>query len=207
MHCHKTQSLSLYLFTIIFQCIVPKPKVYLYTFLPLYFRTLSQNPMFISIAFYHYISVHCHKTQSLSLYLFTIIFPCTVPKPKDYLYTFLPLYFRALPQNPKFIFIPFYHYISVHFPKTQSLSLYLFTIIFPYTVPKPNVYLYSFLPLYFRALSQNPKFIFIPFYHYISVHFPKTQSLSLYLFTIMFPCTVPKPEQSRASQLVNLYSQ
>ena len=38
-------------------------------FLPLYFHTLSQNPNFIFISFYQYISVHCHKTQALSLHV------------------------------------------------------------------------------------------------------------------------------------------
>ena len=91
----------------------------LYIFLTLYVRTLSQNPSFISTSFYHYISVHCPKTQALSLQVFTIIFLYIVPKPKLYLYKFLPLYFCTLSQNPSFISI-------------------------------------SFLPLYFRTWSQNP---------------------------------------------------
>ena len=58
----------------------------------------------------------------------------------------------------------------------------------------------SFLPLHFRTLSPNPSFISKSFfYHYISVHCPKTQALSLKVFTITFPYIVPKPEQSRAS--------
>ena len=40
-------------------------------FLPLYYRTLSQNPSFISKRFFHrYISVHCPKTQALFLKVF-----------------------------------------------------------------------------------------------------------------------------------------
>ena len=46
-------------------------------------------------------------------------------------------------------------------PKTQALSLKVFTIIFPYIVPKPKLYLYKF------------------FYYYISVHLSKTQAVSL----------------------------
>ena len=175
----------------------------------------SQNPNFISIHFYHYISAHCPKIQTISLYIFTIIFPHTVPKSKLYLYTFLPLYFRTLSQNPNYISIHFYHYISVHpsqnpnyisihfyhyisvhCPKIQTISLYIFTIIFPYTVPKSKLYLYTFLPLYFRTLSQNPNYISIHFYHCISEHCPKIQTISLYIFTIVFPHTVPNPSKS-----------
>ena len=134
------------------------------------------NPSFISISFYHYISVYCPKTQALFLQVFTIIFPYIVPKPKLYLDKFLPLYFRILSQNPSFISTSFYHYISVYCPKTQALSLKVFTIIFPYIVPKPKLYLDKFLPLYFRILSQNPSFFSRSFYHYISVYCPKTRA-------------------------------
>ena len=41
----------------------------------------------------------------------------------------LPLYFRTISQNPRFT------------PKS------FFTIIFPYIVPKPKLYVYKFLPL------------------------------------------------------------
>ena len=62
---------------------------------------MSQNQSFVCISFYRYISVHCPKTQALSL-VFTIngiIFSYIVPKSKLYKF-FLPLYFRALSQHP-----------------------------------------------------------------------------------------------------------
>ena len=61
---------------------------------------MSQNQSFVCISFYRYISVHCPKTQALSL-------------------KFLPLYFRTLSQNPSCISF-FYHYISVHCPKIRA---------------------------------------------------------------------------------------
>ena len=89
-------------------------------------------------------------------------------------------------------------------PKTQALSLKIVCIIFPYNVPKPMLYLLRL------------------FYHFISVHCLKTQALSLRFFTTIFPYIVlnsklylykffdiiflyiiQKPEQSRASQLVD----
>ena len=170
---------------------VPKSKLYLYTFLPLYFRTLSQiqtlslyiftiifpytvpNPNFISIHFYHYISAHC-------------------PKSKLYLYTFLPLYFRTLSQIQTLSLYIFTIIFPHTRPKIQTISLYIFTIIFPHTVPNPNFISIHFYHYISAHPSQNPNYIYIHFYHYISVHCPKIQTISLYIFTIIFPHTVPK---------------
>ena len=112
----------------------------------------------------------------------------------DALPTELPGFQHAsCPKNPSFICKSFFfhHYISVPCPKTQALSLYLFTIIFsyivpkpkalslcvftiifPYLVPKPKLYLYTFSPLYFRTLFQNPNFISQRFHRHIFVHCP-----------------------------------
>ena len=88
---------------------------------------MSQNPSFISKSFfYHYISVHCPKTQALYL-------------------------------------LGFFPYISVHCPKTQALSLYI--------VSKPKLYLFKFLPLYFRTLSQKSKARRPSMYYIKLVHF------------------------------------
>ena len=72
-------------------------------------------------------------------------------------------------QNSSFISKSFfYHHISVNFPKTQAF------------------YLYAFLPLYFRTLSQNLSFIFIRLYQYISVHCPNPQALCLLSFLTLY---------------------
>ena len=102
-----------------------------------------------------------------------------VPNPSFISISFFTIIFPFFSPNPSFISISFYHYISVHCPKTQALSLKVFTIILLYIDPKPKLYLYKFLPLDFRTLSQNPSFISKSFYHYISVHCPKIQALSL----------------------------
>ena len=63
----------------------------------------------------------------------------------------------------------------------------------------------SFLPLYFRTLSPNPILslkLVKAFYHYISVHCPKTKALSLKAFYHYISVHCPKSEQSRASHLV-----
>ena len=86
---------------------------------------------------------------------------------------------RSCPKTQALSLKVLYRYISVYCLKAQVLSLKIFTIIFPYIVPKPKFYIYKVLPLYFRTLSRNPSFISISFYHYISVHCPKTQAWSL----------------------------
>ena len=65
-------------------------------------------------------------------------------------------------------------YIMRSCPKTQTLSLQVFAILFSYIVPKPKLYLYKF------------------FYHYISVQCPKIQALSLQVFAIIFQYIVRK---------------
>ena len=117
--------------------------------------------------------------------------PSFIPK------SFLPIYFRALSQNPSFISKSFfYHYISVHCPQTQALSLKVFsitfpyivpkpklyqffTIIFPYSVPKPKLYLYKFfLPtiIFPYIVPKSKLYLCKFFYHYIYVHCPKTRA-------------------------------
>ena len=102
--CPKTQALSLKVFYHYISVHCPKTQALpLKVFLSLYFRTLSQNPSFISIRFLLSIIFPYIVPKSklhICIKFLNIIFPNIVPKPKFYLYNFLTLYFCMLSQNP-----------------------------------------------------------------------------------------------------------
>ena len=91
-------------------------------------------------------------------------------------------------------------------PKTQALSLKVFFIIiilFPYIVPKPKLYLYTFFNIIFPYIVPKPKLYLYTFFNIIFPYIVPKPKLYLYkVFTIIFPYIITKPEQGRASQLI-----
>ena len=92
---------------------------------------MSQNPSFISKSYLRsYLRVLSQNLSFISI-SFTVIFLYIVTKSKLYLHKF------------------FYHYNSIHFPKTQPLSLYVLTTIFLCIVPKSKLYVYKVFTVIF----------------------------------------------------------